>query len=491
MKKKQAEKIEEIMILRQTALAGVFAKAAAKTAVLTTQEAVSELRRGQYTISEWEGITEEITKDYASQIHKGGSLCIERIAKPAGDGHVAVSTKQTFIPWLTDMREREAADIIKLIAEAEANQVHPKNIAKQLNQYFTGTKHSAITAARTEAQKIRSDARSKAFEKAGVKYVQYIAAMDERTRPEHAARNGKIYKHEDAPYLGEYNCRCVLVPADYKVEEKGAKVEDTHEEVVPEKSPKAETKEAPEAEVQQPKEKQEPEWKEVNCENITTTKELKEALAAAYPNITLPLRALSRLDTTAVAQNFQKAEDMRRDFPEIAKEVTVLKTENEHSYAYTQPSHDLTDLRLVLSTRWFAKDKVEYFEESYKDQVECKFFPAGTTYKDTIAHEMGHVLEYTIIKKIYSDRDDIVNAWISCEVAEEIVQKAQAELREELGKDYDPALTALSISQYANKSDSETLAEALSDYYANRESAVLLSKKIVKYAKEKYKEVTE
>jgi SPP1 gp7 family putative phage head morphogenesis protein len=133
------------------------------------------------------------------------------------------------------MREKETEDILTLIAEAEADRVHPRNIARQLKGYFDGTAHNALTAARTEAQKLRADARSEYFREAGVEYVQYIAAMDERTRPEHAARNGKIYRHSDAPWLGEYNCRCTLAPADYLVNRKGAKVEDSQVEILQEK----------------------------------------------------------------------------------------------------------------------------------------------------------------------------------------------------------------------------------------------------------------
>ena len=81
-----------------------------------------------------------------------------------------------------------------------------------------------MTAARTEASKIRNDARSASFEESGVQYVEYVTAGDELVRPEHAARNGKIYEHKNSPMMGEINCRCLLTPADYKVNRKGAKV---------------------------------------------------------------------------------------------------------------------------------------------------------------------------------------------------------------------------------------------------------------------------
>jgi uncharacterized protein with gpF-like domain len=55
------------------------------------------------------------------------------------------------------------------------------------------------------------------MENNGTKYVQYVTAGDDAVRPEHEMRNGKIYTLESSPFLGEPNCRCVLVPADYLV----------------------------------------------------------------------------------------------------------------------------------------------------------------------------------------------------------------------------------------------------------------------------------
>ena len=47
-----------------------------------------------------------------------------------------------------------------------------------------------MTAARTEASKIRNDARSASFEESGVRYVEYVTAGDEvgKTRTRDAER---------------------------------------------------------------------------------------------------------------------------------------------------------------------------------------------------------------------------------------------------------------------------------------------------------------
>lgn len=233
MNKKQEEEIEEVMYLHQIALADILAASAAESVAVSSAEALRLLRRGKYTIAEWEGINDRIIEEYSARLNEGGSMCVDRVLEELPGGKVAVSTRRVFVPWLSDMRKRESAEIITLIAEAEAAGVHPRNIAKQLEDKFAGTAHNALTAARTEAQKLRSDARSEYFREAGVEYVQYISADDDRTRPEHAARHGKIYRHRDAPWLGEYNCRCTLAPADYLVNRKGAKVEESQVEILP------------------------------------------------------------------------------------------------------------------------------------------------------------------------------------------------------------------------------------------------------------------
>lgn len=227
MNKRQEEEIEEVMYLHQIAIAEILAASAAESIAITSEESLRKLKRGEYTITEWDGINERILKEYSAKLNEGGSMCVERVIEELGDGRIAYSTRKEFVPWLSDMRKNESKEILELIRDSEASGVHPTEIARKLRDYFDGTAHNALTAARTEAQKIRSAARLEHYRESGVEYLQYISADDEVTRPEHAARHGKIYRINDAPELGEYNCRCTYAPADYLVEMKGAKVEES------------------------------------------------------------------------------------------------------------------------------------------------------------------------------------------------------------------------------------------------------------------------
>ncbi len=202
--------------------------------VKATAAYLSESKRTKFTKAVADGITREIVKEYTKNVKKGGTMCVERVLTSTEDGKVRATTRQVFVPWLDDMAKEQQKELISLFGEAERLGIHPHEQAKLIDSYFEGTRHRAVVAARTEAQKLRSDARMQSYQKSGVKYVQYITAGDEKVRPEHAARDGKIYPINKAPWLGEYNCRCILTEADFAVEELGMKVTKSEAEIIPE-----------------------------------------------------------------------------------------------------------------------------------------------------------------------------------------------------------------------------------------------------------------
>lgn len=191
----------------------------------TTLKEISRMRRTEYTKAVADGITDKITKAYTAGIKRGGSNCVEAVYHDLGNGFVRCTTERKFIPWLSDFADEQREEVMRIFIEGERAGVYPLDMAKQLEDYFAGTKHRAVTAARTESQKIAQDARIESYIKSNVKYMQYITAGDEKVRPEHAERNGKVYPINKAPFIGEYNCRCILTEADFIVEEEGYPVE--------------------------------------------------------------------------------------------------------------------------------------------------------------------------------------------------------------------------------------------------------------------------
>jgi len=231
MTPEQEAQIKELYRLRMEAFIQILAQMAKEETVLVADEWFKQLKRDGYTITANPvEIADEVKTNYLKSLNKGGTICVERVLEEMPDGMYKATTEQKFVRWLYDMTERDANKVIQTIADAEHAGVHPRKIAKLIRDDLNSQNHNAMTAARTEASKIRNDARSKAFQEANVEYVRYITAGDDRVRPEHAKRNGKIYRHQDAPYIGEYNCRCVLVPANYEVKYKGAKVTESQAE---------------------------------------------------------------------------------------------------------------------------------------------------------------------------------------------------------------------------------------------------------------------
>ena len=226
----QRKAIEEVLADRQEAIAAALIEEAETLVPVAVQSTLGELRRmvtDKFTRQIVEGITKEQVAAYRAQVAKGGTDIIERVVTALGDGRVSITTRRTFKPWLADMATRDQNEILRIIGEGQRGGMHPRQIARELRTYFEGTAHNATTAARTEAQKLRTDARVATYLKTGVHYLEYIAVDDGKARPDHLARDGKIYPIDKAPWLGEPNCRCTLIDADYRVEEEGAAVEET------------------------------------------------------------------------------------------------------------------------------------------------------------------------------------------------------------------------------------------------------------------------
>ena len=231
----EEEEIIKVFNAWQAGVSAALTEQAEEIARLTAGTILDDMdrmKRTKYTKAFVDGVTDDITKDYTKYMKKGGSICVEPKYVKIAPGKVRATTEARFIPWLNDFKEEQVKSVLDLMAEGQKAGVYPLDVAEQLEGYFEGTKHRAVTAARTEAQKIRTTARMDGYRKSNVKYVQYITAGDEKVRPEHAMRDGKIYPLEKAPLLGEYNCRCILTEADFAVEELGMPVTESEAEII-------------------------------------------------------------------------------------------------------------------------------------------------------------------------------------------------------------------------------------------------------------------
>lgn len=130
-------------------------------------------------------------------------------------------------PWekrLTDLSskvtqpERVAGEIITGMATGE----DVKSLRDRIDKHVGKLHGSSMRIARTEARRVAETANREALKQSLGDLLdgwQITAVLDERTRPEHAARHGTVYRKggqpafEDAPETPDApNCRCTLVP---------------------------------------------------------------------------------------------------------------------------------------------------------------------------------------------------------------------------------------------------------------------------------------
>lgn len=132
-------------------------------------------------------------------------------------------------PWLAPQLElyfRENVRLIKNIAEDLTTQVEGiiargfsqglrfEEIASQLNDRFDIGERRAVNVARDQVQRLNSNLTELRQKEVGLRKFEWSTAGDERVRPEHAARDGKVYEWSNAPEKpGQaINCRCVALP---------------------------------------------------------------------------------------------------------------------------------------------------------------------------------------------------------------------------------------------------------------------------------------
>ncbi len=196
-------------------------------------------------------------------------------------------------------------------------------------------------------------------------------------------------------------------------------------------------------------------------------------------------RSLSRVNFEVARAMSGGIEAMLAEFPGIQAASLRLsgRMNSGASYAGTTVDGEILLHPGVLT----SPDAVR---RSYERDVRSGYHPRGTGPENIIIHEMGHQIEAELLRrripgKTPEARARRAEAWRSGVVASEIVSKALD--RAAPGWHRNPQLAADQIgriSRYAAADASETVAEAISDYYSNRRNARPLSKEIWRVAKE-------
>lgn len=111
---------------------------------------------------------------------------------------------------------RMVGDVVRLVTRAAEDGTATRTLAAQIAERAEVSRSRAKVIARDQVGKLMSRASQERARAAGAGSYRWSSSKDERVRPEHAARDGKVFRWDDPPPGGhpgtEVLCRCVAVP---------------------------------------------------------------------------------------------------------------------------------------------------------------------------------------------------------------------------------------------------------------------------------------
>lgn len=158
--------------------------------------------------------------------------------------------------------------------------------------------------------------------------------------------------------------------------------------------------------------------------------------------------------------------------------------------------------RIHMNSNMF--NDYDKLSKSYERDLEAGFHPKNSLPEDIVVHETAHAIDFYITasrKKVdsliiddFNKYNELFYSWNEQLYSKEVVLKAVERVNDNLTKNNLPTKTELDlrkeISEYAASSKNgttmyaETFAEALVDYFSNKENASLLSIEIYKIVQE-------
>lgn len=448
-----------------------------------------------------------VTASYVNQYKNGGSYCPD----PDNLG------KAIKVNWIDERYAAAKDDIIKYL-EAYNGSQSPTELTNKLNEVFkdrnefTGDatkdlssifKHDidAKRIIRTETEKIRTAAKMTNMRANNVKYVRYVAVMDDRVRPEHAALDGQIFPIDEAPVLGEPNCRCTYVPAteseydeqkrEYKYEEgdwtaekaqKWLESPDGRETGLQIATERARTLEEKRELFRKTMKELEgearlnvlklnsyrPEWLEAQTNVIAAIPydvfKVLEETTDVFPKIDIDSKVVDKSNylergfAELYKANVDTCSEFFRDFPEAAdfKKLTI-KAGKIGKKSVTNGLFDMAEEEVTLYANVMLR--------VYNGEIVL----LGSTIGDStsiLLHEAAHALTYKY--KRMGAQFNLYNTFF--------------EMNPDVKLEDAP-------SEYGMTNRAEFSAECIADYYFNKGSAKPISKRFVAFAKERMNEI--
>lgn len=440
-------------------------------------------------------------------------------------------------------------DISRIVAQAENEGWGMKQLERAVMGELPSKYASrAKLIARTESAKLNSEVTLESFRETGCEYYTWMAAMDERTRPEHAMMHGRICSvndptvwYEENPedplhpiqhqrddtmvhlHPGEdYQCRCTMVMWDpeidgkYEIKERPEEPEEkepTPLEQAREETSKAEAR-AEKAEKQVKETKAELNEEQRRREILQLSNERHSRRTQEYIQEILYERS-NRIEERAglipkyvVDEKIEKSKDAKELFSYFQKKHSIKLQKALTNCNFEKLKGALSGIDSVLEIFKNAKisdvkssNAMGYIMSANWNMNKPFFlmfssYYMNNTYKfaDTSFHPKGMSAKASAIHEM----GHIVNYWIAQKesnisnyesIAREIVIKAAFAAGYKNFSSIDLMAIRKTISDYADMTYkyTETIAESFADVFVNRSRAQNMSKQVYKIVTERAK----
>lgn len=193
--------------------------------------------------------------------------------------------------------------------------------------------------------------------------------------------------------------------------------------------------------------------------------------------------SVTKLDFSSVQQSMSGIEKVMLEFPQAQPTLKAIGTNKSGVMCATYSG------TINFNPKYY--DDASHLSSMIQGNT-TGFHPKNTGIFETGSHEMGHLLERTLIEKQVSAGKYSFGAfaWSDCTEAKAVISEAVkavkkgAEGRNPVtGKLFRIAELEAQVSGYARQNKSECLAECVADYIANGENASALSKEVWKILK--------
>lgn len=364
-------------------------------------------------------------------------------------------------------------------------------IAKAMETVVGMNKASATRNARTAMTGAQNAGRQATYDRAkamGIKVKkEWIATLDGRTRHSHGKADGQKVELDGKFEVGRakmrypgdvqngtpeeiYNCRCTMATVEPPEILRGEEPRMTYQEWYKGKE---------NAENGLKLSQKSGIIKIDDCEDF-------ESLSNYFYNsyeiaITEPVK---HLNFGACKEVLKGVESVILDFPELANYIDEVATD-------TSGVMSCFGSRITFNPKYFEKNTAfKELQDICLAQSNKGFWIKNSSLSSIGVHESAHGIEWIMgsINPIYDYKWQRTLAWNDCTEAKTIVSQAIKNVKSSsYGKNKAKADLINAISRYAAKTESEAMAEAFADVYANGESANPLSIEIKKLTFEQIK----